>query len=167
MKENVLELILTIWWWQICSLTELMPVNFSFPMCLQRCSKSEEGTENSLLLSYFSVFAISKPKSYITPNFKKSNQNLMLPKYLKKMKENIPEPVLMTWWWQICSLTLLMPIYFSFPMCLQRCFKSKEGTENSPLLSYFSVFALSKPKSYITPNFKKSNQNLMLPKYLN
>ena len=46
------------------------------------------GTENSLLLSYFSVFALSKPKSYITPNFKKSNQNLMLPKYLNKNQSN-------------------------------------------------------------------------------
>ena len=46
------------------------------------------GTENSLLLSYFSIFALSKPKSYITPNFKKSNQNLMLPKYLNKNQSN-------------------------------------------------------------------------------
>ena len=46
------------------------------------------GTENSLLLSYFSVFALSKPKSHITPNLKKSNQNLMLPKYLNKNQSN-------------------------------------------------------------------------------
>ena len=37
---------------------------------------------------YFSVFALSKPKSYITPKFKKSNQNLMLPKYLNKNQSN-------------------------------------------------------------------------------
>ena len=87
-KENVIEPVLTIWWWQICSLTVLIPIDFSFPLCLQWCSKSEEGTENSLLLSYFSVFALSKPKSYVTPNFKKWNQNLMLPKYLNKNQSN-------------------------------------------------------------------------------
>ena len=71
------------------------------------------GTENSLLLSYFSVFARSKPKSYITPNFKKSNQNLMLPKYLNKNQSNQIE-------WKKEKLTggsslnvCLLPIYVS------------------------------------------------------
>ena len=55
MKEYVPELVPTIWWWQICSLTVLMPIDFSFPMCLQRCSKSEEG-RRTLSFSLISLF---------------------------------------------------------------------------------------------------------------
>ena len=129
MKENVLELILTIWWWQICSLTELMPVNFSFPMCLQRCSKSEEGMENSLLLSYFFVFALSKPISYITPNFKKSNQNIMYPntyikinptKFLKTNSYFIPIPKSKKEWKKkknLLVVVLSMSVSFSSLYC--------------------------------------------------